>query len=273
MPPKEARVWLSQHRCLLLTLCVACGLVMILQRFTPRHTASLETEVLEGLVQGVISANKENHRLSLVQQQHSKELEILRTQLKSLDDERLQLQRRHQDLRTQIHANRLTPSSRMPHPSTPPQPTPKVTSSTAAVAPRDILQELPGCGGAASLVAQAPVNQAQESSERALSLCPRYNWVPLPAQQRSRRLFVGALVANEERLIYELLAAETLGLVSAFAFVESNMTLDGKAYPRELRFCQGNSADGKWLKELFSANGAAVIPCEACYFCSHLAFR
>lgn len=240
------RVWMSKHGWVLLPcvlfVCVALQLLR-------RPGAALETEVLEGVVRGVIAANKESVKLRAVQQEHAQQLASLRAELKDMVEERKQLRRGQDDLRAQIQANRLQPGLTSEQPK---------RSLGVKQPPRDMLPDGAGCGPVTYGVTRAPEESPRDATPDDTRLCAQYNWKPLGRQERPRRLFLGALVANEERLIFELLAAETLDLVSAFAFVEANMTLDNKANPRELRFCRGSTEDGQWLRGLFAGKGASV---------------
>eukprot|EP00977_Amphora_coffeiformis_P021645 scaffold9676_cov200-Amphora_coffeaeformis.AAC.2 len=84
--------------------------------------------------------------------------------------------------------------------------------------------------------------------------CQRYGYTYHRTKQRNRRIFYGAIIANEPWELFEIVAAEVYGMFHAMAFVESNRT-QNFALRTFLRL-----DDGPILAQLFEAQNVAVRP-------------
>ena len=87
-----------------------------------------------------------------------------------------------------------------------------------------------------------------DSAER----CQRYGYGYNHSLNRHRRIFYGALIANEPWELTEITAAETFGLFHAMAFVEGNRTQNFK--PRSFRRLE----HGPLLQQMYGASNVTV---------------
>ena len=226
-----------------------CGWLALQVYYRGLHIPPYESDVLTKIEQGMLAAKNENAELRAILQDHTQQLASLRAQIQATPEKS----------RSDKSRDRLQKAA-PPDEGSADESRPDISTTQDTQLPKhDVLTGVANCGVKSQpAVAKAADEISRQATEDDTRLCAKYSWKPLGEQAQPRRVFLGALVADEERLVFELLAAETAGVVSAFAFVEGNMTLDSKSNPRKLRFCQGSSKDGKWLEELFSTEKAVV---------------
>ena len=88
-----------------------------------------------------------------------------------------------------------------------------------------------------------------------LATCSAFRWERRAATAPPRRLFLGALIADEQPLVLELLAWEIAGIISMVSFVEAPVTQSGQ--PRKLLYAS-HGPRFSWLFHLFREHGVAI---------------
>ena len=112
-------------------------------------------------------------------------------------------------------------------------------------------------GGLGMMKRSHPASRAWCNSQK----CAAFGWAPLHESSRTpRRLFLGALIANEPPIVLQALSAEIDHVVSFVSFVESALTQTGT--PRVLQYGSaahhGRGSKFKWLAKLFVRKGVAI---------------
>ena len=95
--------------------------------------------------------------------------------------------------------------------------------------------------------------QAAVDNADPVERCARYGFSEDPGLVRNpRRIFYGALVADESMELFEIVAAEARGIYSGMVLVESNRTQNYT--PRQLRFASNADAASQLFAGLFDTN-------------------